>query len=346
MKLSVHLVTWNGERYIPFLFASLRNQSFKDWELYVLDNNSTDETVELIKKELNNFPVKSRLILNSENKGFAGGHNQLYSQTNSEYFVLLNQDFYVAPDCLEKLVKELDAHQEIAVVGPRLMKWDFAEATNDLQKSFTNIVDSLGLKVFRNRRVVEIGAGEIWKTSPNPLLKGGGQFVFGVSGAMPMFRTSVIRAITFSNTEFFDSTYGSYKEDVDLAFRLQSAGYQALVIVDAVTYHDRSAAGPSEMSDVAAAKNKKNQSTWVKYHSNKNQLMTLYKNEYWQNFLLDFPWIIWYELKKWTWFLLFDWRVLKGHREIWKVRKDLKIKRLKIKRLRKVSWREMRKWWN
>jgi hypothetical protein len=74
--------------------------------------------------------------------------------------------------------------------------------------------------------------------------------------------------------------------------------------------------------------------------------MTIYKNEYWQNFILDFPFILWYELKKWLWFLLFDWQVLKGHREIWKARKILKKKRRAIINKRKVSWKEMRKWWN
>lgn len=73
--------------------------------------------------------------------------------------------------------------------------------------------------------------------------------------------------------------------------------------------------------------------------------MTLYKNEYWQNYLLDLPWIKWYELKKFIYFLLFDRGVLKGLGEMWKSRKELKNKKQEIISKRKVSWREIRSWW-
>lgn len=335
MKLTVHLVTWNGAKYIPYLFASLRTQTFTDWTLVVLDNSSTDNTVELIQKELINFPVLSKLIVNDENKGFAGGHNRVYARTNSEFFVLLNQDLYLEPDCLEKLMRTIEMDKTIAVVSPRLMKWDFNN------KQFTNTIDSLGLRVWRSRRVVEIGAGEEWQDNVNNLRE-----VFGVSGTLPLFRRAAVDAVAFSREAFFDESYGSYKEDVDLAFRLRSAGYKAYAVTDAVAHHDRTAAGPKELSDTAAAHNKIKQPSWVKYHSYKNHLMTLYKNEYWQNFILDFFWIVWYELKKFTWFLLFNRSVLKGLREIWRLRGGLQRQRQAIKQKRKMSWQGMRQWWN
>ncbi|OGH64940.1 MAG: hypothetical protein A2821_00490 [Candidatus Magasanikbacteria bacterium RIFCSPHIGHO2_01_FULL_41_23] len=341
MKLSVHLVTWNGAKYIPFLLASLKNQTNKNWTLFILDNNSTDNTVESIQKELINFPAQSRLIVNAKNNGFAGGHNQLYAETNSEYFVLLNQDLYLEPDCLEKLMIAIASNQELAVVSPRLMKWDFFKINQGIDASLSNTIDSLGLKVWRNRRVVEIQSGEEWKNSDEKKIK----LVFGVSGTMPLFRRQAINEVTFSKQEFFDSLYGSYKEDVDLAFRLQAAGYGAGVTTDSVAYHDRSAAGPLELSDAAAVKNKKEQSSWIQYHSYKNHLMTLYKNEYWQNWLLDFPWILWYELKKFGWFLLFEPRVIDGLLEVWKNRQNLQTKKKQIHFNKKIPWKQMRKWW-
>ena len=93
-KLSVHLVFWNSAKYIPYLFESLRTQSFKDWFLYIVDNASADNTIELIKKELENFPVAYKIIENKENLGFAPAHNQAFADTNSEYFLLLNHDMY------------------------------------------------------------------------------------------------------------------------------------------------------------------------------------------------------------------------------------------------------------
>lgn len=334
MKVTVHLVTWNGAKYIPLLFESLRNQTDQDWELVVLDNASSDNTVQLIEQEFLTWPGQKRLIKNTTNLGFAGGHNQLYAQTDSEYFFLLNQDFYLKPTCVELLLAEIKVKPNLAVVSPRLMKWDF------VRQEFTTTIDSLGLQVLRNRRVVEISGGKQWQPTEDKI-----KSVFGVSGAAPLFRRSAIAQVAFSNQEFFDNSYGSYKEDVDLAFRLQAAGFGAETVLDAVIYHDRSAAGPGELSDVAAAKNKQNQSAWVQYHSYKNHLMTLYKNEYWQNLILDFLPILWYELKKFGWFLFFKPSVLKGITEVWKNRKNLREKRIVSISIRKNNWQQLRHWW-
>lgn len=345
MKLSVHLVTWNGARYIPYLFDSLRKQTYTDWKLIVLDNGSSDDTIAHIKKEIRDL-VDAELIELKENLGFAGGHNKLYQQTKSEYILLLNQDMYLMPDALERMVTFLDAHTDVAAVSPRLMRWDFEKEMDGL----TDKIDSLGLKVFRNRRVIEKYTGKDWDTITSKVkqsfhTKDNAMEVFGVSGALPMYRRFALDMVRFDDGNFFDSLYTSYKEDVDLAFRLRIAGYRAHVLLDTVAYHDRSAEGLEKKGDSVAAKNKKKQSEWVKYHSYKNHLMTIYKNEYWGNWILDAIFIKWYEIKKFFYFLLLDRAVLKGLTEIWKHRKELNSKRKKVTDIRKVSWRELRHWW-
>ncbi len=354
-KLSVHLVSWNSARYIPCLFDSLRKQSFKDWFLYVVDNASADNTIELIKKELENFPVAYKIIENKENLGFAPAHNQAFADTNGEYFLLLNHDMYLQSDCLEKMVKFLDKNKEVAAVSPRLMKWDFNKInTEGLEKSFSNQIDALGLKIFRNRRVIEQYTQYDWDE-----LKLDSRFhgndncgvmqaleVFGVSGAFPMFRRSSIKSVQFDDGEFLDGSYHSYKEDVDLAYRLQAIGLKSFVLLNTVACHDRAGAGPKEMDDKTAIKNRRNQSSWVRYHSYKNHLRTLFKNEYWENLTLDFPWILWYELKKFVYLLIFDREVLKGLKEVWRGRVDLTNKRSQINKIKKANWTEIRKWWS
>lgn len=345
MKLSVNLVSWSGAKYVPFLFESLRKQTFKDWQLLVIDNNSQDSMVELMKKELINFPVKFEIIENKTNLGFAGGHNMAFKKTDSEYVLMLNQDMYLLPDCLEKVVRFLDNNPDVTVVSPRLMKWNFIEVQQDLKKSFTDQVDTLGLEVFRNRRVVEKFAEQDWSEVQKKIGQIENLRVFGLSGALPVFRKSKIEDVVFQDGNIFDESYQSYKEDVDLAFRLAAHGSEAYVILDAIAYHDRSASGSKDTSDIVAMVNKKTQSAWVKYHSYKNHLMTLYKNEYWQNLILDFPWILWYELKKFVYYLILDCKVLTGLKEIWKLRNELKEKRKFIKTTRKLNWQEVRKLW-
>ncbi len=345
MKLSVHLVTWNGSKYVLGLFDSLRKQGFKDWKLYILDNASEDGMLEKMKKELKDFPVDYQVIESKENSGFAGGHNRLFKESQSEYFLLLNQDMYLAKNCLENLVNYMDKNTDISALTPRLMHWNFSEfSLSSPEKSFSDSIDALGLKVFRSRRVIEQYTQKSWQKIKSKFNKNQLE-VFGVSGAFPMFRRSDLDQVAYRDGSIFDQSYHAYKEDVDLAFRLVSAGKKSVVLLNTVAYHDRAGAGPEKMGDIVAAKNKKEQSDWVKYHSYKNQLMTVYKNEYLENFILDFPWILWYELKKFIWFLLFNRSVLKGLKEVKKNKRDLKQKRLEIRDRRKATWKEIRKWW-
>ncbi len=358
-KLTVQLVTWNGEKYIPYLFASLAKQTYTDWELVVFDNNSEDGTVRAMQDAIRQFNMSHCTIEQSPtNTGFAGGHNALFQKTKGEYVLLLNQDMYLMPDAFEKMVLFLDTHDDVSSVSPRLMKWNFdvlASSDENVEHSFTDVLDSLGLKVFRNRRVIEKYAGKRWQDlKPKMNLSfhaerfresGTALEVFGVSGAFPLFRRSSLSYVAFSDGTFFDNDYHAYKEDVDLAFRLRSAGYRSFVLLDTLAYHDRSASGQEDLGDIAASKNKKRQSSWVTYHSYKNHLMTLYKNEYWQNWVLDAVFIKWYELKKFGWFLLFKSSVLKGLGDMMKMRKSLKQKRMEITKKRNVSWKVIRTWW-
>jgi GT2 family glycosyltransferase len=246
-------------------------------------------------------------------------------------------------DCLEKLIDVLNANKNYAVAAPRLMRWNFSVLENNMlsssniQISFTNKIDSLGLKVLRNRRVVELGQGEGW------VEKNESEFneVFGVSGALPVYRRLAIQKLN----EFFDPLFENYKEDVDLAFRLRSVGEKAIVVTNAVAYHDRQVVGKKRLDDVSASLNKRRQNGRIKYLSYRNHLMVLYKNEYWENFALDWPYILWYELKKFAYFLLFDRVVLGAWRDLWKNRKILKNKRNHLKKTRKITAKEMRGWW-
>lgn len=344
-KLSVNLVVWNGEKYLPYLFDSLRKQSYQDWELQILDNNSSDNTVEIIEKEIIDFPVPIKFFKEKENYGFAKGHNILFKENESEYFLLLNQDMYLENTVLEKMVDFLDKNSAVAAVSPRLMRWDFAKIGEGLNNTFSSQVDALGLKVFRNRRVIEQYTGENWEEIKSNFGNNNVLEVFGVSGALPMYRREAIKNVLFSNGQMFDESYHSYKEDVDLAWRLRLSGHSSFVILDTVAYHDRAGAGPKEKSDLAAMQNKKKHSPWVKYYSYRNHLMTLYKNERSGVLSLDFSLILWYELKKLFYFLIIEPKILKGWKDIWIARKELRKKREEVKKMIKISERDLYKWW-
>jgi GT2 family glycosyltransferase len=239
-KLSVNLVIKNGSRYVPFIISSLKRQTYNDFEVLFIDNASDDNTVELLKEAFERENIAYRLIQNSENKGFAVGHNQAFSATNSPYFLLLNVDTYLMPDVLEKAVNFLDQHPDTAAVSPRLMRWDFEKSLAGLNDNadvmqavlhgFTSQIDAIGIRLFRNRRAVEWLTRQEWtkdsqsndvqKIFDKKILE-----VFGVSGAFAAYRKSVVDKILLPGGNLFDPTYHSYKEDLDLAYRLRNAGY-------------------------------------------------------------------------------------------------------------------------
>ncbi len=359
-KLTINLVVYNGEKYIPFLFSSLKAQTFKDFEIIIVDNASTDKTVEIIKSELANSNIRYQIIQNSENVGFSPGHNQAYHAVTTPYFLLQNVDMYLLPDALEKLVTFLDSYPNTGAIATRLMRWDFEKTMLarqnggsielSAQAGFTNLIDAIGIKLFRNRRAVEWLTRQEWSSENKNLevqeiYNKKVQEVFGVSGAFPIYRKALLDKILLPDNNLFDPTYHSYKEDLDLAYRLRNAGYVSYVLLDAVAYHDRTGAGPKEMGDWHALKNKNNQSFFVSFHSYKNHLRTLYKNEYWQNVILDFVPIFWYEFKKFVFFLFNNpMIIIKGWSEIIKNLSYTIKARQTILASRKMYWKGIRRW--
>lgn len=359
-KLSVNLVVYNGEQYLPFLIDSLKRQTFKDWELVIFDNGSVDNTIAVAEKELVGSGINYRLIRHDKNIGFSSGHNLVFQQTQSTYVLLQNVDMYLMPDTFERMVNFLDAHPETAAVAPRLMRWDYAksgealrhgvEMDHSAKAGFTTQVDAIGIRLFRNRRAVEWLTREEWSVqSSNKFIQNlyskNVCEVFGVSGALPMYRRNILEKVLLPVNNLFDPTYHSYKEDLDLAYRLRNAGYLSYVLLDTVAYHDRTGAGPREMGDVAALKNKKFQSYYVIFHSYKNHLRTLYKNEYAQNVWRDWPFIFWYEFKKFGFFLLTKPSVvINGWYEIVKHFAYLKSARKSVVASRRMHWAGIRRW--
>ncbi len=343
-KLVVNLVTWNGEKYLPFLFASLKKQNYSDWELQILDNNSQDKTVEIITQQIKDFPVKVKFIKLTENLGFVGGHNKLYKDLKqrteqSQYFLLLNQDMYLKSNLFEVLVTELDNNSDLAAISPVLLRWNFTQlkTEDDLSASFSNIVDALGLKMFSNWRVIEQKTGQNWTELLTTDFKDKTYLdVFGVSGALPMYRLSAVEKVELKPDQLFDDLYHSYKEDVDLAYRLCLYGYKARIVFKTQAYHDRSAAGTKKQTDLEILKNKFKQNSYIKYYSYRNHLYNLFKIYQFKYFKKNLLKIIWFELKKALYYLLTKPNLFfKAWLMVIKNWSDLRIKHRKIKSITK-----------
>ncbi len=346
MKLAFQLVTWNSAAWLPYLFASLKDQTLLTtlpktaWKLFVFDNGSTDKSVEYVETFSQEFSLE--LIQHKENIGFAAGHNALFQKHDAEYVVLLNPDIVLLPKTLERMVQAFSTlPKETAAITPRLMR---AHPANDVAFRSVDTVDSLGLRVHRSRRVTEIGGGESWKGLEGSFAKEAVP-VFGVSGALPMYRRSALQDVAFSSGDIFDPLHGSYKEDVDLAFRLVSRGYEACAIPSIVAYHGRGIAGGRGYG-ASLALSKGKESSFARLLSYRNHWYTILKNEYTENLRLDFFALLWYELTKFGWHLLFAPRVLaQTVHDLWLNWAKLMKNRAEIQEKRRLSASEVRSWW-
>lgn len=338
-KVSIHLITWNGQKYIEECLNSIFEQTFKDFLLLVIDNGSVDKTCQIIENQF--VPLlgqRIRFLKNKNNLGFAKAHNQALLWTDSEYVLILNQDVILAENFIEELVDFLDKNPKAGAVTGKVLRWQFANDEHLKTSYKTDIVDSLGLKIFKNQRVVEVAAGK----------KDQGQFaevteVFGVSATCPIYRRSALNDVRY-NDEFFDNDFFSYKEDVDLAYRLQWRGWRSFYVPSALAYHDRSAKGAEDLSDSHVIKQRKHKNKFINYHSYRNHLFLLYKNLsgglFWRHSLG----IMFYEAKKFFYVLFAERSSLSGLREFFKKRKLMKQKHRFIMKNRLIKDEKMGEW--
>src|SRR4030042_62910 len=107
---SVIIVTYNGEKFIGECLKSALNQSYKNTEILVIDNNSTDKTRQIILDFQKNHNFK--ILFNNKNVGFAGGHNLGIKNSRGEYILCLNQDVILEENFIEEAVKIFETDEE------------------------------------------------------------------------------------------------------------------------------------------------------------------------------------------------------------------------------------------
>lgn len=339
-KVTIQIVTWNSMKYLPECLNSIFAQTYRDFHILVIDNNSQDGTVQFLRT---NYPDIS-LIQNNKNLGFSKGNNQGIRLINSPYVVLCNSDIILEPNWLELMVAtaELPENLNYGSFGGKLLKLKVIGGDlNEVEK--TEVIDSCGLKLLKSHLVVEIAAGEDVRAV---LQK---QEVFGHSGALVMYRMQalqdcIMRYVGAPDGECFDEDFFLYKEDVDLAWRLQLMGWKSLMDPSIIAYHVRSASGSENRSVKEILNNRKTKSKLANFYSYRNHFLMLIKNESASIFFKYFFYIFWYELKKFIYVLLFEAGSLKAFGQILSLWPRMKKKRKFLFAEAKVSPDYMKRW--
>lgn len=285
-QVQIQIVTWNSKPHLPRLFAGIRKQNDIDYTVLVIDNNSQDDTREWLKV---NAP-EAGIIANQVNFGFAKAHNQGFAVCDAPFALVLNPDTELQANFLKNLLP-LFENEAVASAGGKLYL-----RLPELKKY--GILDSRGLKMNLLGKVSDRGHGEQDK----------GQYqkkeeVFGISGACVIYRLSALYKVK-DKWGIFDERFGSYKEDADLAWRLNKRGFKAIVTDSARAIHPRG----------VNSNNRRRIPTEIKIASRRNHLLMLRKNLTWRDWW-RMPLIAGYELAKFIYTVLFEREILNAYQE-------------------------------
>ncbi len=302
-KTSIHLVVYNGETYLPYCLTGLVNQTERDFFLLIIDNNSRDNSLKAIDEFLHLHPQlqrHTRIVHNNKNMGFTRAHNQALQWTSSDYVMFLNQDVVLHQDYLARLVTCLQASPQVGSVQGKIFRWRNNKSEPLIMpiEFKKGIIDSGGLALKKSRYIYRWQEGKINQNEYKEAFE-----IFGVDGAAPLCRRIALESVRVKN-EVLDENFVSYKEDVDLAWRLRLAGWQAWQVTRAYAWHDRSQQDSEGFKSIL--QNRRRHSPILRVYSCRNHWLVLLKNEQLSNFLRHSLYIIWYEFKKFIYRLLFE----------------------------------------
>ncbi len=199
---------------------NLRHQRFTDYEVLLVENGSTDDTLEYLRKHYQDYPNLT-ILPQSRNLGFDGGCNAGIRAAKGEFFALLNSDAAPQPDWLELLVKRMDTSTQIAIVQPKVLQTRTASDGSHLIDTTGDFYHIWGLPHPRGRDEADHGQYD----QPEQ--------IFAANAAAALYRASV-----FAQVGAFDEEYFLYYEDVDISFRARLAGYEVWYEPAAVVYHE------------------------------------------------------------------------------------------------------------
>lgn len=239
--ISVVIVNYNGKRFLGECLSSLFAQAYRNMEVFVVDNASSDDSIEFIR---NNFG-DIKIIRQDKNLGFAKGNNIAIRQARGAYVATLNNDTVVEKKWLSELVNAMELDKRIGICASKILFYNNR-----------NIINSSGICVdkisgFTWDRGFGDKDGEKYKER---------QAVFGACAAAALYRKDMLDQIGLFDEDFF-----AYHEDVDLAWRAQLYGWKCMYVPAAIVYHHLSA---------TAGLN----SPFKEYFANRNKIWLIVKN--------------------------------------------------------------------
>ena len=218
-KTAIVILNWNGVKMLTRFLPNVLDYSRDEATVYVADNASTDNSIEILKKH---FP-EVKIIVLEKNWGFAEGYNKALEQINAEYYVLLNSDVEVPHHWLTPLIEFMDNHSEAAACQPKLLSESNRDAF-EYAGACGGFIDRYGYPFCR---------GRMFNTVEND----DGQYDYATEVLWATGACMVIRAADFKQQGGFDARFFAHSEEIDLCWRLRLSGRKIYCIPDSFVYH-------------------------------------------------------------------------------------------------------------
>ena len=217
-KLAVAILNWNGKSWLEKFLPGVIQFS-TDADIYVIDNFSTDDSVDFLRTR---FP-SVQIIKNDKNYGFAGGYNEGLRQIDHEFYCLLNSDVEVTANWIEPVLELFEKNASIAAIQPKILSFtnknyfEFAGAAG-------GFIDNLGYPYCRGRVFDDV---EEDKGQYNDETE-----IFWASGCC-----FFIRSKDFWDQNGFDERFFAHQEEIDLCWRLINSGRKIFYTWRSEVYH-------------------------------------------------------------------------------------------------------------
>jgi len=305
-KVSIIIVTFNSASTILAALKSVLEQTFKDYEIIILDNTSEDNSLGIVREMLDTWYGDYKIIPSSLNLGFAEGNNKAFEITTGKYIALINPDAVADGQWLGELVAAMDASSEIGICASKIINID------------SHMIDSAGDGFAKSLQGFKRGEGLPPETFCNK------EYIFGACACAALYRRTMLNEIGFFDPDFF-----LIHEDTDLNFRAQLAGWRVMYVPSAIVHHKvRSSIGL--MSDLAI------------YYSMRNKDLLVLKNADLGLIFRCFPQIVTGKVGEFIYFIVKHrkyWPYLRAKTDIIKNIPKTTKKRSSLKKLKKNHYK-------
>ena len=217
-SVGIGILNWNGRHYLQQFLQYLYKVTYPNVVIYVIDNNSTDGSLEYVAAHHPSI----KIISTGGNYGFAGGYNKGFSKMPEKYLLMLNSDVEVTPGFLEPLVALMEADESIAITQSKLLAYD-CKTMFEHGGAAGGMIDILGYSFCRGRIFDTVEPDELqYKTAD----------VFWAGGACCLVRKSAYEKIDGMYEYYF-----MHFEEIDMCWRLHALGYRIVCSNESVAYH-------------------------------------------------------------------------------------------------------------